>query len=187
MNKVIEKWCTIITLKQDWFWTYVQIYLFFIYYFLNWFDEDIIFISHLFKLKIKQNKIQHAVWINCQQSLLGSTIAKKLNRHQTNMSFAFKSLTLLLFSFNSKDNFCLFEFCNLKFKFMCFFSVNSRIWEMKFSKCYLNSFLLIVIFFFILQSAVTGGDLNPYKVLGISRNADEKTIRNAYRKLAKEW
>jgi preprotein translocase subunit Sec63 len=30
-------------------------------------------------------------------------------------------------------------------------------------------------------------NMNPYKVLGLSRNADEKDIRLAYRKLAKEW
>jgi len=59
---------------------------------------------------------------------------------------------------------------------------------MNFFKFYRNSFLLIVIFVFFLQSIVNGGDnINPYKILGIGRNADEKTIRNAYRKLAKEW
>jgi DnaJ family protein C protein 16 len=32
-----------------------------------------------------------------------------------------------------------------------------------------------------------GSDINPYQVLGVSRNADDKTIKNAYRKLAKDW
>lgn len=30
-------------------------------------------------------------------------------------------------------------------------------------------------------------DKNPYKVLGVDRSADEKTIRSAYKKLAKTW
>lgn len=30
-------------------------------------------------------------------------------------------------------------------------------------------------------------DINPYKILGVGRNADEKEIRNAYKKLAKNW
>ncbi|CAF0926373.1 unnamed protein product, partial [Brachionus calyciflorus] len=30
-------------------------------------------------------------------------------------------------------------------------------------------------------------DINPYQVLGVSRNADEKQIRDAYRKSAKHW
>lgn len=49
---------------------------------------------------------------------------------------------------------------------------------------YLTILILInVIFIHICDAA----DMNPYKVLGIPRNADEKHIRNAYRKLAKDW
>ncbi len=58
---------------------------------------------------------------------------------------------------------------------------------MNFSKCFCNSFLSMVILIFVFQSTVKTSDINPYNILGISRNADEKTIRNAYRKLAKEW
>jgi curved DNA-binding protein CbpA len=30
-------------------------------------------------------------------------------------------------------------------------------------------------------------EINPYEVLGVPRNADDSTIKNAYRKLAKHW
>lgn len=33
----------------------------------------------------------------------------------------------------------------------------------------------------------SGADINPYKILGVPRNADEKQIKMAYRKLAKDW
>ena len=37
------------------------------------------------------------------------------------------------------------------------------------------------------RQAHANASINPYKVLGLARNADERQIRNAYRKLAKEW
>ena len=51
----------------------------------------------------------------------------------------------------------------------------------------LNFALLILILANCLLNAYGADDINPYKILGVPRNADDKVIRNAYRKLAKDW
>ena len=49
-------------------------------------------------------------------------------------------------------------------------------------------FVIIVIHIDVTSSQSSGGgDINPYKVLGVPRNADERQIKVAYRKLAKDW
>jgi DnaJ-class molecular chaperone len=53
-----------------------------------------------------------------------------------------------------------------------------------------NSRVLISTVFLIVASLSVcsgGGDFNPYDVLGVARNADERSIKSAYRKLAKHW
>ena len=49
-------------------------------------------------------------------------------------------------------------------------------------KKYSCTILILVI---LIAEAATRQQINPYKVLGVSRNADEKQIRIAYKKLAK--
>ena len=39
----------------------------------------------------------------------------------------------------------------------------------------------------VLSVVNSDADINPYKILGVSRNAGEKEIKNVYRKMAKEW
>ena len=38
-----------------------------------------------------------------------------------------------------------------------------------------------------LSGVNSDADINPYKILGVSRSAGEKEIKNVYRKMAKEW
>ena len=49
------------------------------------------------------------------------------------------------------------------------------------------SLLLVLALILVIDRVQTNASINPYKVLGLSRNADERQIRNAYRKMAKEW
>lgn len=43
----------------------------------------------------------------------------------------------------------------------------------------------ILILVILIAEAASNQQINPYRVLGVSRNADEKQIRIAYKKLAK--
>lgn len=49
--------------------------------------------------------------------------------------------------------------------------------------------LLIIIFIFAgcLAQLTLAADINPYKILGVPRNADDKQIKKAYRELARDW
>ena len=53
----------------------------------------------------------------------------------------------------------------------------------------LFNFLVFLLFFICIYHtrSLNCEDINPYKVLGIPRNANDKQIRNAYRNLAKDW
>ena len=51
----------------------------------------------------------------------------------------------------------------------------------------LSIFLLVVLQLGTIVATAEDADFNPYKELGVSRNADEKQIKNAYRKMAKQW
>ena len=52
---------------------------------------------------------------------------------------------------------------------------------------YKDLILLTILLCFFTKSLINCDEINPYKVLGVSRNANEKQIRNAYRNLAKDW
>ena len=52
----------------------------------------------------------------------------------------------------------------------------------------LKKYLLLFLIVFIWINLVDSNQqhqINPYKILGLPRNANEKAIRNAYKKLAK--
>ena len=59
----------------------------------------------------------------------------------------------------------------------------------RFLKCTCSKYTILISFIFVIYliSLSNCEDLNPYKVLGVPRNADDKHIKNAYRKLAKDW
>ena len=48
-------------------------------------------------------------------------------------------------------------------------------------------FYLIIYLLVSIKLIHSNANINPYKVLGISRNSDEKEIKTAYRNLAKHW
>ena len=50
---------------------------------------------------------------------------------------------------------------------------------------YLIIYFVLIIFY--TQYSFSNINFDPYKVLGLSRGADEREIKNAYRKLAKHW
>jgi DnaJ-class molecular chaperone len=51
-------------------------------------------------------------------------------------------------------------------------------------KHHLIIYLLVI---FSIKLINSNANIDPYKVLGLSRNADEKEIKIAYRNLAKHW
>ena len=51
--------------------------------------------------------------------------------------------------------------------------------------CFKNLTKILLVTFVLVTLANTQAQINPYKILGLAKNADEKQIRNAYRKLAK--
>lgn len=50
-----------------------------------------------------------------------------------------------------------------------------------------HALILIVGLAVLIEFVNSDSQINPYKVLGLSKNANEKQIRNAYKKLAKDW
>lgn len=48
-----------------------------------------------------------------------------------------------------------------------------------------HALILIVGLAVLIEFVNSDSQINPYKVLGLSKNANEKQIRNAYKKLAK--
>lgn len=48
---------------------------------------------------------------------------------------------------------------------------------------------ILLLFFFILNNLITHfcSDIDPYYILGVSRSANERQIKDAYRKKAKDW
>ena len=55
------------------------------------------------------------------------------------------------------------------------------------ASCILLRCCFVVAIALVLLVDAGSGDFNPYKVLNVARNADDKQIRNAYRRLAKDW
>lgn len=51
--------------------------------------------------------------------------------------------------------------------------------------CFKNITRILFVILIIVILVETQAQINPYKILGLQRNANEKQIRNAYRKLAK--
>ena len=59
--------------------------------------------------------------------------------------------------------------------------------NLKLKRFILTIFFIQLILFSHILIVKCGSDINPYQILGVSRNADDKTIKNAYRKMAKDW
>lgn len=51
--------------------------------------------------------------------------------------------------------------------------------------CFKNITRILFVILILVILVETQAQINPYKILGLQRNANEKQIRNAYRKLAK--
>ena len=52
---------------------------------------------------------------------------------------------------------------------------------------HLIQYIVIYFIFCFYNLSANDKDFNPYTILGLSRSASEKEIRQAYKKLAKHW
>jgi DnaJ-class molecular chaperone len=55
------------------------------------------------------------------------------------------------------------------------------------SKLSINKTLIVISFCLLILVVKCSFDFDPYATLDVNRNADERQIKNAYRKLAKHW
>ncbi|CAF4131130.1 unnamed protein product [Adineta steineri] len=52
---------------------------------------------------------------------------------------------------------------------------------------YLIKYVIIYFIFCFYNLSANDSNFNPYETLGLSRTASDKDIRQAYKKLAKQW